>query len=193
MEKVNYKIVRNWMQEIISNFSKTLEFCAEGDIIVNEIDCSKLDEKFITQDIRDSAEFKELFKSLEAVEEKPCVYFFEIVSETTVESIIDNLKNFKGEGTVPAIKSNYPKESNILYVGKVKKLIWGRLIAHMGFHTTKNNPGYQSKAHGLQLRHWAKNIKLRFYVYVFNPVVSDYMEIIERKFAKELNPIIGKH
>lgn len=193
--KINSKTIKDWANKIASDFSEATNAYSENDILINEIDCSKLDEIFIHQDIRYSEDFRDLFNQLEKIEEKPCVYFFEILSDISPKIIVESIEKSNGNGTKPAIKKIYSQESKILYVGKVKKTIWGRLIMHMGFHTNKNKPGSQSTAHGLQLQHWAKelNLKLKFHVYAFDPQLADYMEIFEREFAKKLQPIIGRH
>ena len=187
--------MRNWLQKNASDFSRMAESYSEKNISQYEIDCSQLDNIFIHQDIRQSEHFKETFCKLERIGEKPCVYYFEIVSDISSQTIVNSLVNSTGEGTKPSIKKKYPLESNILYVGKVNNFIWGRLIAHMGFHTNKTNPRVQTIAHGLQLRHWAKelNIQLIFHVHFFEPEMAGYMYLIESQLAKELNPIIGKH
>lgn len=195
MKTLSNEIMRNWLQNNASDFSRMAESYSEKNISHYEIDCSQLDNIFIHQDIRQSEHFKKTFCELEKIEKNPCVYYFEIISDISSQTIVNSLVNSDGGGTKPAIKKKYPLESNILYVGKVKSVVWGRLIAHMGFHTHKINPGIQSVAHGLQLRNWAKelNIHLRFHVHTFEPEFAEYMDLIERKLAKELNPIIGKH
>lgn len=195
METLSSEVMRNWLRKNASDFSKMEENYTEKNISHYEIDCSQLNSKFIHQDIRQSEHFKKTFYELEKIEKKPCVYYFEIISDISSQAIVNSLINSDGVGTKPAIKKKYPLKSNILYVGKVKNAVWGRLIVHMGFHTHKTNPGIQSIAHGLHLRNWAKELKihLRFHVHSFEPEAAEYMNIIERKLAKELNPIIGKH
>lgn len=193
--KVNNETIKNWGQEIASVFTDVENHGAKNILAdkVYEIDCSQLDGKFIYQDIRDSDIFKPLFDELQKIEKNPCIYFFEIVSDISAQTIIDSISKLEGR-TKPSIKKRYSQESKILYVGKVKKLVWGRLIMHFGLHTHKNKQE-QSMAHGLQLRHWAKplNLKLRLHIYEFEPEMADYIEILERKFAKSLQPIIGRH
>lgn len=195
MKTLSSEVMKKWLRESASDFSNMEENYTEKNISHYEIDCSQLDNKYIHQDIRQSEHFKKIFYELEKIEKKPCVYYFEIISDISSLTIVNSLINSDGEGTKPAIKKKYPQESNILYVGKVKSAVWGRLISHMGFHTNKTKPGIQSIAHGLQLRNWAKelNIHLNFHVHSFEPEMAEYMNIIERKLAKELNPIIGKH
>lgn len=191
--KINNEIIQKWGQEVASTFSNVANQGVKK-ISVYEIDCTQLEERFIYQDIRDKSIFSDMFGKLINIQNNPCVYFFEIVSDISPEAIVANLQILEGR-TKPSIKKKHPQQSKVLYVGKVKSIFWGRLIMHMGFHTNKKREGQQSIAHGLQLRHWAKSmeLKLKLHVYEFEPEMADYMEIIERLFAKQLNPIIGRH
>ncbi|WP_317900063.1 Arm DNA-binding domain-containing protein [Aurantibacillus circumpalustris] len=88
---------------------------------------------------------------------------------------------------VPAIKKNF-SSSKILYVGKVKRHVWGRLIQHLGFYKVK-------RTQGLQLFYWATplSIKLKFVVMEFEPEMAALMGILENELAEILKPILGKH
>ncbi|MFD2943288.1 hypothetical protein [Flavobacterium notoginsengisoli] len=88
---------------------------------------------------------------------------------------------------VPAIKKNFPK-SKVLYVGKVKKGIWGRLAQHLGYYKT-------TRAQGLQLFSWTKgtNVSLKMNILEFEYEMADYIGVLENKLAEELKPILGKH
>lgn len=139
-----------------------------------------------------------MFKKLVEIEKNPCIYSFELQTNVSSEIIVEKIIEFgqNSHKTIPAIKAHYPKDSNFLYVGKVNACIWGRLITHLGFHTLKNGGDpISSSNHGLQLYYWAKSLSLsvKFKVIAFEPEMTDLMEILERKLAKELNPIIGKH
>ena len=163
-----------------------------------EINCSDLDERFLTENIRDFSEYELMFKKLAEIEQNPCIYSFELQTNVSPDIIVEKITEFAKNSSkkIPAIKTNYPKDSNFLYVGKVNSCIWGRLITHLGFHTLKNggNP-ISSSNHGLQLYFWAKSLslKIKFKVIPFESDMTDLMEVLERKLAKELNPIIGKH
>jgi hypothetical protein len=156
-----------------------------------EIDCQKLSPHFYTNDIRDSEEFKSLFKSVTQIS-KPVVYWFEIISNTTQQEIIEKLILYKQQvnaRATPAIKKITPTDSRILYVGKVKGGFWGRLITHLGYLKGTG------QTQGLQLDSWATgiNLKLRLCILEFDKNMEDFMSVIEYSFAKELKPIIGKH
>lgn len=182
--------IKEFGQNIAQIFGKVAEIGAKS-ISEYEINCSDLEEKYIYENIRDSIKYKDLFDKLKKIENSPCVYYFEILSDIKPDTIVKKINTT--DRNRPAIKDNYPKNSNILYVGKVKSLFWGRLIMHLGYHTHKNRT--LSYAHGLQLYHWAKelSLKLRVYVFEFEPEMADLVNVLEFHFAKELNPIIGKH
>lgn len=167
-------------------------------ILEFEINCSKLDEKYFSEDIRYSDEFIEMFKKLKNIQDSPCLYVFEIESEISTSILIENFLNFgnQTQKVIPKLKTKIPFDSKTLYVGKVNKLIWGRLITHLGFHTNKNkgNP-IRSNNHGLQLYFWAKelNLQIKFKVIEFEKDLIEIVPILEKKLASKLHPIIGKH
>ncbi|MDD2412712.1 MAG: hypothetical protein PHR79_07330 [Bacteroidales bacterium] len=188
--QVNNEKIKEFGQEITWRFSNVSKVGAKS-ISEYEINCDDLEEKYLKEDIRHSVKYKDLFDKLQKIEHSPCVYYFEILSDITPDIVVDKINST--DRNTPAIKGNYPKNSNILYVGKVKSLFWGRLIMHLGYHTQKN--GNLSYSHGLQIYHWAKelSLKLKVYVFEFEPEMADLMSALEFLFAKELNPIIGKH
>lgn len=162
-----------------------------------EIDCSKLDSRFLKEDIRHSEEFKHLFENLIRIQKSPCLYIFEVNSETSADLIISKLKDF-GAQTQKVIPKLNTKISNskILYVGKVNNFGWGRLITHLGFHTYKNDGNSrESINHGLHLHYWAKDIGLRvkYTVMEFDTDMKDILPALEKKLAQKLRPIVGTH
>ena len=82
----------------------------------------------------------------------------------------------------------YPKDTNILYLGKSKQCLWGRLILHLGFHIDKHSQG-------LLLNEWAEklNLKLKFNYCSFDSNMSELISFYEYKLAKNTKPLIGKH
>lgn len=163
-----------------------------------KIDCSKLDERFFREDIRYSIEFMEMFKQLEKIQDSPCLYVFEIESEVSTNIVIESLINFgnKTEKIIPKLKDKIPQNSKTLYVGKVNRLVWGRLITHLGFHTHKNKGIPRASInHGLQLHFWAKelSLKINFTVIEFEDEMKDILPVLEKQLASKLNPIIGEH
>jgi hypothetical protein len=151
--------------------------------------CDSLDD-FMNNDVRKSIDFKDLFDVLKSMK-GPCLYSFEILSESTHEGIRQKLieyKNTPGVRANSAIWKYTVPNSKYLYVGKVKKGISGRIVTHLGYN---RNP-YTS---GLQLFHWSKglSLKLKFHAIEFIPEMADLMGVIELKVAQNLHPIIGKH
>ena len=162
---------------------------AKNGIIVKEyqINGSDLDEKYLKEDIRDAEKFKKMFAELATIENKPCVYYFEVLSDISANEIVDKFKS--STKNTPALNS-IVSQSKILYVGKVNAYVWGRLIMHLGFHTNKTT---ESNVHGLHLADWAKNLNVKFVVLEFEEDMRNLMEVMEKFLAKELQPIIGKH
>lgn len=155
----------------------------------HDFDCSFfLDWNLV--DIRDSDEHREVFQKLGVIT-GPVVYWFEITSTTSNEEIrrlISDYKYSEGAKSVPALKKSYSKESKALYVGKVKRNFWGRVIQHLGYYHVK-------RTQGLQLYHWAKDLglKVRLHAYEFEPEMEDMVSIFELKLSRVLRPITGKH
>lgn len=154
-----------------------------------DFDCSLFQDWNLT-DIRQSEEHKELFDVLGTLA-GPVLYWFEILPPTTNEDVRNAISEYKHSieaKSVPALKSKYSRDSNILYVGKVKRNFWGRVIQHLGYYQVV-------RTQGLQLYHWARplNLKLRLHAYQFEPEMEDLVSVFELKFARILKPITGKH
>ncbi len=177
--------------QAISAFTKTLQ--QKPLPFQFNIDCKLLNEKFHTNDIRDSIEFKQLFDQVQKIK-NPVVYWFIIKTEILPQNIIDNLIDYKNKAgilarTTPAYKKEINSKSKVLYVGKVKNGFWGRLITHMGFLKGKG------QTQGLQIFNWMGNLDLQLELHVleFNSDMAEYLTPIEIEFAKLLSPILGKH
>ncbi|MDD4972052.1 MAG: hypothetical protein PHT07_21710 [Paludibacter sp.] len=157
-----------------------------------EIDCSQLKE-FLKEDIRYSEEFKELFKKLMPIK-APCLYWYRVISENTSTEIINSFKVYRNHAerdrSVPALNTDNSIDltSRILYVGKFKRGIYGRVIQHLGCFSS-------AQTQGLQLYYWAQKIglKLELNVLEFEHNMADILPIVEFALAKELHPLIGKH
>lgn len=182
----------DYLQDFIGTTIKHLEQVrASG--LKNElsfiIKCSDLEDSNYV-DIRESIKFKPIFDKLIAAN-GPTLYWFEIVSDTETKNILDALNKYKTTEkakATPALKKNIDYNSRILYVGKVKRAFWGRLIQHLGFFKV-------NATQGLQLFYWAKDLSLDLKVNVleFDNNMADILPIIEYAFAKRLQPLIGKH
>lgn len=152
------------------------------------IDSKHFTEDFITHDITQDVNFKEMFDTLKEFHDYPALYFFQINQELSKTEILDLIKVNNSLKT-PAINSF--KENNVfLYVGKVTSCAWGRLIQHLGYHK-------QRTSHGLQVGLWGnkttKDLELSFTVIFFEQESRDYLAQLEKMLSKKLKPIIGKH
>lgn len=155
------------------------------------IPCGSLKEEWDRIDIRDSEEYQQAFKDLMAIQ-GPVVYYFEIVNRSVSnEDIYEAIKAYSNKPesrNTTAVKKHCDPETSILYVGKVKGGVWGRLIQHLGYYRQKGTGA-------LQLYHWAKEIKLelKMHVFEFEQEMADLVGFMEYKMAKELKPLLGKH
>ncbi|MDX6183209.1 hypothetical protein SGQ44_17755 [Flavobacterium sp. Fl-77] len=155
---------------------------------VFHINCCEL-EDYNDIDIRDSEKYRSMFTELKEMT-GPCLYYFEITSDNLTSEIISKIKDYsstENSKSIPAIKSKI-QESKILYVGKVKRHFWGRLIQHLGYYKV-------DRTQGLQLFHWSKelNLNMKLTVLEFEPEMINLMEVLENELAKQLKPILGKH
>jgi hypothetical protein len=117
---------------------------------------------------------------------KVCLYAIEYPNEYT-DYIINSLNEYRKntKRNVSAIKTNPNKQGKILYIGKVKSGLGGRLSTHFGFAHEKTG--------GLQLRHWLHiNMLLKVHIYAFDKELDDFVNPIELFLSKELKPLIGK-
>ncbi len=153
-----------------------------------KIDSKHFTDNFITHDITQDANFKEMFDTLKKYNDYPALYFFQINSELEKNEIIQLVQSEKDLFT-PAHNS-FKDNNSILYVGKVTACAWGRLIQHLGYHK-------QRKSHGLQVGLWgnktSKDLDLSFTVIFFEKESKDYLILLEKMLGKKLKPIIGKH
>ncbi|QAA82304.1 hypothetical protein EI546_11505 [Aequorivita sp. H23M31] len=153
-----------------------------------DIDSKHFTEDFITHDITQDVNFKEMFDTLREYNDYPALYFFQINQELSKTEVLELIKVNDSLKT-PAI-NNYKENNVFLYVGKVTSCAWGRLIQHLGYHK-------QRKSHGLQVGLWGnkttKDLKLSFTVIFFEQESRDYLILLEKRLSKKLKPIIGKH
>ena len=180
--------IKNMASGLISHLQSVKNYGAK-EYFQHDFDCSFFQDWNLT-DIRDSEEHKIVFQKLGAIS-GPVVYWFEILSPTSNEDIrkcISGYKYSEGAKSVPALKKKYFKDSKALYVGKVKRNFWGRVIQHLGYYHVK-------RTQGLQLYHWAKKLglKVRLHAYEFEPEMDDLVSLFELQFSRILKPITGKH
>lgn len=163
-----------------------VSICGAKRIEVYDIDCSELDD-YNDVDITESEKYRSLFDKLKSIN-GPALYFFEVTSDHSKEEIISRFRAYsklKNSKVVPAIKKTIP-DSKVLYVGKVKRDFYGRLIQHLGFF---RNPTTQ----GLQLFYWANDITIKLTVFEFELNMINLMSVLENELAEQLMPMLGKH
>lgn len=153
-----------------------------------DIECFAMKDYNYVNVLKDS-DFSHIFERVVNIT-GPCLYYFTIESDHHADEIISRVqiyKNTPGAKSVPAIKKNFPR-TKVLYVGKVKKAFWGRLVQHLGYYKVP-------RTQGLQLFYWTQNtnLKLKLNVLEFEVEMADYMAVLEIKLAKELQPILGRH
>lgn len=182
------ELLSKFLSDTISSLEKVLN---EGPIseFSFDIDCSDLKD-YLNNNIIKSEEYSGLFEEL-CQKQGPVLYWFEILSDNTNDSIITSLKEYqalKSHRVTPYYKESYDRHTRILYVGKCKRDFYGRIIQHLGYFVTPSTQG-------LQLYHWAKDIclKVRIHAIEFPKEMVDIMPIVESYFAKHLKPLIGKH
>ena len=127
--------------------------------------------------------------------DRPAVYWFEISSKHTAKDIRDAYPDIQSQAGVrktPSIYKGQTFESKVLYVGKGKKNISGRMFLHFGFEPIKVN------LQGLQLCHWdfnsaLKGLKLKLNIIYLPKEMVLFTPIFERCLADNLKPILGRH
>jgi len=152
-------------------------------ILTIDIDCADLPE----WEIDFKGKYKTIFNTKYNLT-GPAFYWFEVVSPTRIINIIANINGymaFEDFKALPAMKKTLDHSTKVLYLGKV---IWGRIVQHLGFYHVK-------LTQGLQLFHWCSglDLKLKLHIYEFENDMTGLMPVIENGMAKHLNPLLGKH
>lgn len=130
--------------------------------------------------------FRKFDEEGDKLNKKVCLYAIEYPNEYT-GYIIDSLNEYRKTSSrnISALKANPNKQGKILYIGKVKNNLGGRLSTHFGFAHEKTG--------GLQLRHWLNdNMLLKVHIYAFDKELDDFVNPLELFLTKELKPLIGK-
>ena len=162
-----------------------------------------------SMDIRKHNQFIPLFQSLNS-KKHHCLYWFSTSTEKDalhLKKLIENkryqLLNQQDKRVIPAKNDN---RSNVIYLGVRKKggrkytminrkrindelsNISGRIIQHLGYYR-------KGSTQGLQLAHWSNEEEIDITLNIIEfPNLSDaYLYIIEKLYAIELKPILGKH
>ncbi|MFD2967747.1 hypothetical protein [Sphingobacterium bambusae] len=165
------------------------------DTVTIEIACEKL--AAFDLGCQGTEESSKIFRTLHnnGCNDLPAVYWFEIISEHSAQQIREQysvLKESIGTRTIPSFNKRYDKTSKILYVGKGKQNISGRMFLHLGYEKQKIN------LQGLQLCHWdysgvLKGLTLRLNIVYFPKDFREIVPYFERSLAKDILPLIGRH
>ncbi|MFA7289701.1 MAG: hypothetical protein WC055_12570 [Melioribacteraceae bacterium] len=122
------------------------------------------------------------------INNKACLYFFEY-SKIQSEFILDGYRKYltsNKERNGSGLKRLPSLDTEILYVGKVKRNIGSRLSTHFGYAHPHTG--------GLQLKYWARQMNLQMTVHIiaFNEDIGDFINPLELELTKLLKPLIGK-
>ena len=179
------------LSDFLSDTCNSLENLRKNNVYKEfyyHIKCENL-EDFLSKDITQSVQYQDLLQDLMQIK-GPVLYWYEITSSHSNNDIIRALKEYKQkrQRVTPVIYKNYNRRTNILYVGKCKENFWGRVMQHLGYYKTPTTQG-------LQLFHWAKELRLevRLNALEFASDMKDIMPVIELFFAKQLQPLVGRH
>lgn len=191
----NYKILPKAVTDTISNGAIAYKNLLDNNnytyICIKNIDCVNLPNPEWKKGNPAPKELDYVWSKLPD-NSRPCLYFFEIVSPDTV-TILEHYKAFKKDENLKhrasaALKKRPPLDSDILYVGKVKDDIGGRMVVHFAYY-------HVGATAGLQLGSWAvkANLILNLHIYAFDVEMHDFVTPLELHFAHSLRPLIGKH
>jgi hypothetical protein len=185
--------ITSLIEKQILNLQSCLQELNNSELIKTiDINESHLHETFRSaKKFSKSKEFNELYKSL--CKDKPVLYWFtfdkEKFKEEELKFDFEYIKiNTAGRG-LSFLPKTYNRNSNTLYVGKVKKNFHYRFVNHLG-HSVNN------KTVSLQLTYWYDvtkygNLKLNYIV--LDKGMEALISVLEVELAKELMPIIGSH
>lgn len=130
----------------------------------------------------------------------PVLYWFELTNninhneeirkayEMYRNSIKTRFKDLNYRNTA-SYKKNYSKDKNTLYVGKVEKNFWGRVVTHLGYAQSK-------KTAGMQLFHWYNPTdfgQLKLNYCVFSNDMKYLITVLEKRVSQEKEPLIGRY
>ena len=143
--------------------------------------------------------YNEQIQSILSEVKLPSLYFFELLDPNpklvhyTYHCYSKNQRNANGikNRVCSAVNKDFDHMNDqnyrsILYVGKSKKPVSGRIVVHFGY--------YEKGIAGLQLVYWGKEIDLKFNLHVFeiqNEKLIPFLELYEKIFFENLKPIIG--
>lgn len=190
------------MKEILNEFIvSSVQKLQDAQLALNssqvktiEIGDEYFNEKFIADE--DVTQLNEEFRFLRN-QNKPTLYWFELINNINNVELRKQYEKYREHTKNGSIKyrntSSYKTKpdftSKILYVGKVEKAFWGRLVTHLGYNISE-------KTAGMQLYHWYHpsihgNIKLNYIE--FDNDMKHLILILEKQLAKKMKPLIGRY
>jgi hypothetical protein len=197
----------NQTKGIIKNLGKQIFDISESNYKYETfvIETNKLPLPKEEGNIRTHSVLNLLFQFLLDNKSMPMIYWFEITegnpidlrnqyikySEKQKNEAKKQVEKDKREYMVVPAFTKTPKnpQSKILYVGKVKKDMYGRIVSHLGYHhSSPDTQGLQIArlTHGL-------NIKLNLHIVILPAILADLTGYIEHQIANKINPLLGKH
>jgi len=172
-----------------------LDMSVFDDVLSFNIDCSTLP-PFSHFGFNQSSELNAIISTLDGNGRNgdSAVYWIEVVSQHSAKDLHEPYGAFKNElmRSLPAYKKTFNKwDSRVLYVGKAKSNIAGRMVLHLGYEARPN-------LQGLQLCHWNYNhklqdLKLQLNIIYLPKELAALAQVFELQLAKALHPILGKH
>lgn len=186
-------LLTNYIEESIETLNQTQFSIESNEIKKIHINKDYFNKKFFTQNITENIDDFIHLKSINT----PILYWFEIPDTKYNQELRQSYEKYREEtknGTLEyrntsAYKTKIDDNSTTLYVGKVEKTFWGRLVTHLGYNKSKRTAG-------MQLFHWYDIIKygnLELNYIVFDNTMKDLIIILEKKLARQLKPLIGKY
>ena len=140
---------------------------------------------------------KPIFEVLNEITEHPCLYQFDLIDVDGRVSFQAKLPIIREQLLVDGFKMapiNKVEDSDVLYIGirqpgkMVKKglsKISSRILAHFG---------YYEKGAGVLLKRWpVSGLQFRLSIYKLDPNCGNFLELIEKIYAIDQKPMIGRH
>ncbi|MDI9311916.1 MAG: hypothetical protein QM535_17015 [Limnohabitans sp.] len=195
-------MINTELNNIINDLTTTLATCK---IDQSDIKSIVINETFFNEDYRQrvnittcaehSVTFQELLKI-----NQPVIYWFEFDKNKVSKETLRNkyvayrepMKyDFKNENyrNTSSYKKDIKDSDFTLYVGKVKKGFWGRLVTHLGYNKTE-------KTAGMQLFHWFNPKEygdITLHYIKLDTSMQNLVSILEYEMAQRKKPIIGKY
>lgn len=166
--------------------------------LINHI---KIDKTYFNEDFMFKINISEKIEEIKSLktENRPTLYWFELSSFDKNKLIRDKYigyrESIKTKYSHPnyrntsAYKKTFSRDSTTLYVGKVERGFWGRIVTHLGYNKS-------IRTAGMQLFHWYDlyeygDIKLNYIQ--FDNEMKNQIVVLEKRLSKELKPLVGRY